>query len=62
MKRVTIVINQDRTVVLKADRFKVIENFLNVFDGEQLVGLIDVGVVNVAYISEQKGLSNDLQT
>lgn len=62
MKRVTIIVNQDRTVVINADRFEIIENFVKVFDGEKLVGLFDIGIVNAVYMSEQKGKQNDLQT
>ena len=55
-KRFNAVLNGDAYVNVPATRMEVDDNMLYVWNGDDLVALLDVGVVLSAHISEVGGL------
>lgn len=52
MKRVNIILQQDKYINVPVDRMEVSENLLYVYNGKELTALVDVSVILSAHISE----------
>lgn len=53
MKRFTATLNDMSFINTAADRMEVSENMLYVYDGHQLVALVEITAIIVAHISER---------
>lgn len=53
MKRFTATLNDMSFINTVADRMEVSENMLYVYDGHQLVALVEITAIIVAHISER---------
>ena len=55
-KRFNAVLNGDSYVNVAADRMEIVDNMLYVWNGDDLVALLDVSVILSAHISERGDL------
>lgn len=54
MKRFTATMNDGSFINVEATRMELVENMIHVYDGAELVGLVDVSVVLQAHIGERR--------
>lgn len=57
MKRFTATMNDGSFINVEATKMELIENMIHVYDGSDLVGLVDISTVLQAHIAE-RGVSN----
>ena len=55
MKRFTATMSDGSFINVEATRMELVENMIHVYDGTELVGLVDIGAVLQAHIGERGG-------
>ena len=55
MKRFTCTMNDGSFMNVEATKMELVENMIHVYDGTELVGLVDISTVLQAHISERGG-------
>lgn len=55
MKKFTATMNDGSFINVEATRMELVENMIHVYDGTELVGLVDISTVLQAHISERGG-------
>lgn len=54
MKRFAATLNDGSYINAEATRMQLVENMIHVYDGGELVALVDISAVIIAHISERK--------
>jgi hypothetical protein len=55
VKKFTATMNDGSFINVEATRMELVENMIRVYDGAELVGLVDISTVLQAHISERGG-------
>lgn len=55
MKKFTATMSDGSFINVEATKMELVENMIHVYDGSELVGLVDVSAVIQAHISERGG-------
>lgn len=59
MKRVLIKTTTETTANLEADRIEYNENLIFVYNGSELIGIFDIGVVQFVYLTQKTVKKNE---
>ena len=59
MKRILVKTTEEITAKLEADRIEYNENLVFVYNGSELIGIFDIGVVQFIYLTQKTVKKNE---